>query len=101
MGGDHAPEEIVAGALLAAAEFDLDILLVGDEARVRPLLNGKVPDRVTLRHAPDVIAMDLAPSAAVRSCAQTSLGVAVDLVKRGEADAVTSAGIAGPSWRSH
>lgn len=95
MGGDHAPEEIVAGALLAAAEFDLDIILVGDEARVRPLLNGKTPDRVTLQHAPESIAMDLAPSAAVRTCERTSLGIAVDLVKRGEADAVTSAGNSG------
>ena len=95
MGGDHAPEEIVAGAILAAAEFDLEVILVGDEARVRPLLNGKVPDRVTLRHAPEAIAMDLAPSAAVRSCERTSLGIAVDLVKRGEADAVTSAGNSG------
>ena len=95
MGGDHAPEEIVAGALLAAAEFDLEIILVGDEARVRPLINGKVPDRVTLRHAPKAIAMDLAPSAAIRSCERTSLGIAVDLVKRGEAEAVTSAGNSG------
>lgn len=95
MGGDHAPEEIVAGALLAAAEFDLDIILVGDEARVRPLLQGKIPDRVSLRHAPEAIAMDLAPSAALRSCDRTSLGIAVDLVKRGEADAVTSAGNSG------
>lgn len=95
MGGDHAPEEIVAGAILAAAEFDLEVILVGDEARVRSLLNGKVPDRVTLRHAPEAIAMDLAPSAAVRSCERTSLGIAVDLVKRGEADAVTSAGNSG------
>ena len=95
MGGDHAPEEIVAGALLAAAEFDLEIILVGDEARVRPLMLGKVPDRVTLRHAPEAIAMDLAPSAAVRTCERTSLGIAVDLVKRGEADAVISAGNSG------
>ena len=35
MGGDHAPEEIVAGALLAAAESNADIILVGDESRVR------------------------------------------------------------------
>ena len=95
MGGDHAPEEIVAGALLAAAEFDLDVVLVGDEARVRPLLHGRVPDRVTLHHASQSIAMDLAPSTAVRSCQGTSLGVAVDLVKRGEADAVISAGNSG------
>ncbi|MGC1381769.1 MAG: phosphate acyltransferase PlsX [Candidatus Baltobacteraceae bacterium] len=95
MGGDHAPEEIVAGALLAAAEFDADIFLVGDEAKVRSLLRGPQPDRVTVVHAPDAIAMDLAPAAAARSGERTSLGVAVNLVKQGEADAVVSAGNSG------
>ncbi|HZV76688.1 MAG TPA: phosphate acyltransferase PlsX [Candidatus Babeliales bacterium] len=95
MGGDHAPGEIVAGALLAAQQFDAAILLVGDEARVRPLLRGPGADRVTVIHAPEAVAMDLSPSVAVRSCDRTSLGVAVSLVKRGEADAVVSAGNSG------
>jgi fatty acid/phospholipid biosynthesis enzyme len=38
MGGDRAPEEIVAGAILAARECDAEIILTGDEARIRPLL---------------------------------------------------------------
>ena len=95
MGGDHAPGEIVAGALLAAAEFEAEILLVGDEARVRPLLRGPAADRIRVIHAPDSVAMDLPPSAAVRSCDRTSLGVAVNLVKQGEADAIISAGNSG------
>jgi phosphate acyltransferase len=95
MGGDHAPEEIVAGALLAAQEFDVEVVLVGDEARVRSLLPSPVIDRVTLLHAPESVAMDLTPSTAVRSCERTSLGVAVNLVKQGEADAVVSAGNSG------
>ncbi len=95
MGGDHAPEEIVAGAVLAAQEFDAEILLVGDETKVRSLLRGPRADRVQVVHAPEAIAMDLAPSAAARSCDRTSLGVAVNLVKRGEADAVVSAGNSG------
>ena len=95
MGGDHAPDEIVAGALLAAAEFDATVLLIGDEARVRPLLRGPGADRVTVIHAPESVAMDLAPSVAVRTCERTSLGVAVNLVKQGEADAVISAGNSG------
>jgi phosphate acyltransferase len=95
MGGDHAPEEIVAGALLALAEFDADILLVGDEARVRPLLRDLGADRVRVVHAPDAIAMDLSPSTALRSCDRTSLGIAVNLVKQGEADAVLSGGNSG------
>ncbi|HVN69879.1 MAG TPA: phosphate acyltransferase PlsX [Candidatus Binatia bacterium] len=95
MGGDHAPQEIVAGALLAAAEFDAQIILVGDEARVRPLLRGPGADKITVVHAPEAIAMDTSPSVALRSCERTSLGVAVALVKQGEADAVVSAGNSG------
>jgi phosphate acyltransferase len=95
MGGDHAPAEVVAGALLAAQEFDADILLVGDEARIRPLLRGPGAARVRQIHAPEAVAMDLSPSVAARSCERTSLGVAVALVKQGEADAVVSAGNSG------
>jgi phosphate acyltransferase len=95
MGGDHAPDEIVAGALLAARQFDAQIVLVGDEARVRPLLRGPGADQVRVTHAPEAVAMDLTPSIAARSCERTSLGVAVSLVKQGEADAVVSAGNSG------
>jgi glycerol-3-phosphate acyltransferase PlsX len=95
MGGDHAPKEIVAGALLAAQEFEVEILLVGDEARVRPLLRGSGSERLRVIHAPEAVAMDLSPSVAVRNCDRTSLGVAVNLVKQGEADAVVSAGNSG------
>ena len=63
MGGDHAPGEIVAGALAAAEELDVNVLLVGDEARVRPLLRGPAADYVRLVHAPESVAMDLPPSA--------------------------------------
>lgn len=91
MGGDHAPEEIVAGALLAVQEFDVEVVLVGDEARVRPLLPSSSVDHITLVHAPEAVAMDLSPSSALRSCDRTSLGIAVNLVKSGEADAVVSA----------
>lgn len=95
MGGDHAPEEIVAGALLAAREFDAEIFLVGDEARVRSLLRGPGADGIQVVHAAEAVAMDLSPSVAVRSCERTSLGVAVNLVKQGQADAVISAGNSG------
>jgi glycerol-3-phosphate acyltransferase PlsX len=95
MGGDHAPGEIVAGALLAAGECDAEILLVGDEPCVRSLLRGDGADRVRVIHAPEAVAMDLSPSTALRSCERTSLGIAVGLVKQGEADAVVSAGNSG------
>jgi phosphate acyltransferase len=95
MGGDYAPHEIVAGALLATSQFDAEILLVGDEARLRPLLRGSAAQGVRVVHAPEAVAMDLSPSTAARSCERTSLGVAVHLVKQGEADAVVSAGNSG------
>jgi len=95
MGGDHAPEEIVAGALLAAQELDGRILLVGDEPRVRALLKGPGVDRVTVVHAPEAVPMDQHASQALRSSDKTSLGVAVNMVKNGEADAVVSAGNSG------
>ena len=83
MGGDRAPEEIVAGALLAAREWDAQIILTGDEARVRPLLTGAGADLVTLVHAPETVPMDQHAAQALRSADRTSLGIAVNLVKTG------------------
>jgi phosphate acyltransferase len=94
MGGDQAPEEIVAGAVLAARESDANIILVGDESRVRSLLKD-ASQSITVVHAPDAVPMDQHASAALRSSEKTSLGVAVNMVKCGEADAVVSAGNSG------
>ncbi len=96
MGGDHAPEEIVAGALLAAGEYpSARLTLVGDEARIRPLLKGPDAARIAIVHAPEAVPMDQHASAALRGSEKTSLGMAVNLVKIGEADAVVSAGNSG------
>ncbi|HET9029551.1 MAG TPA: phosphate acyltransferase PlsX [Candidatus Aquilonibacter sp.] len=95
MGGDHAPEEIVAGALLAANEFDAELTLVGDEPRVRALLRGPGADRIAVVHAPEAVPMDQHASQALRSSDKTSLGIAVKMVKNGDADAVVSAGNSG------
>lgn len=95
MGGDHAPREIVAGALLAAAEYDADIILTGDEPQVRALLHGSAAERITVHHAPETVPMDQPASQALRSAERTSLGVAVALLKEGAADAVISAGNSG------
>jgi len=96
MGGDNAPEEIVAGALLAAREHrDARLILVGDEARIRPLLTGPDSSRIEVVHAPEAVPMDQSASAALRGSERTSLGAAVNMVKNGEADAVVSAGNSG------
>jgi glycerol-3-phosphate acyltransferase PlsX len=95
MGGDHAPAEIVAGTLLAAEEDYGDLILVGDEAQVRPLLHGPAAEKITLVHAPDNVPMDMHASQALRIADKASLGVAVSMVKEGKADAVVSAGNSG------
>ncbi|MBV8489252.1 MAG: phosphate acyltransferase PlsX [Candidatus Eremiobacteraeota bacterium] len=95
MGGDHAPEEIVAGAVLAAKESDASIVLVGDEPRVRALLDGAPMERISVVHAPEAVPMDQHASAAVRTSERTSLGMSVIMVKKGEADAIVSAGNSG------
>lgn len=95
MGGDHAPHEIVAGALLAAQAYDAHVLLVGDEKQVRPLLQGAGSDRIELVHADEAVPMDQHASQALRAADRSSLGIAVNLVKSGSADAVVSAGNSG------
>jgi glycerol-3-phosphate acyltransferase PlsX len=95
MGGDHAPEEIVAGACLAARQGLGHMLLVGDRDRIEPLLRQHGAPAVEIVHAPSAIAMDASPSQALRNCEESSLGVAIDLVRDGKADAVVSAGNSG------
>jgi glycerol-3-phosphate acyltransferase PlsX len=94
MGGDSAPQEVVAGALLAAAEYDVEIVLVGDEAQVAPLI-ARAGENVRVNHAPGAVPMDQHASQALRQSDSTSLGVAVNMVKSGEADAAVSAGNSG------
>jgi glycerol-3-phosphate acyltransferase PlsX len=93
MGGDNAPGEIVAGALQAARELDVRILLVGPEHAVAPLL----PDGsagVELVHATEVVEMH-DPAAAVRTKKDSSVVVSAELVRDGKADAMVSAGNTG------
>jgi glycerol-3-phosphate acyltransferase PlsX len=93
MGGDDAPQAIVAGALRAHRDGLGTIVLVGDRARIAPLLHGETG--IAIEHCTGEVAMDAPASQAVRNAAGTSLGVAVDLVRDGKADAVVSAGNSG------
>jgi glycerol-3-phosphate acyltransferase PlsX len=93
MGGDHAPGEIVAGAIEAADELGVRILLVGLEPAIRPLL----PDAksgVELVPATEVVAMHDLP-ASVRTKKDASIVIAAELVRDGKADAMASAGNTG------
>ncbi|MDQ1257245.1 MAG: Phosphate acyltransferase, partial [Candidatus Hydrogenedentes bacterium] len=92
MGSDRAPVSEVHGAVVAAKSLGVDVLLVGDENELKPALGSyRNPRRITVVHASEVIGMQDAPVSAVRTKKDSSLMVALRLVKSGEADAVVSA----------
>ena len=96
MGGDHAPDEIVRGALLYRADGGVaDIVLVGRDEIVRTALGTAPRPGITVVDARDIVEMHEHPSNALRRRGDTSIGVATALVKRGGADAVVSAGNTG------
>ncbi|MBA2571228.1 MAG: phosphate acyltransferase PlsX [Chloroflexi bacterium] len=96
MGGDHAPEEVVRGSLDWAAKHpDVEILLVGDEQRIQPFVDGVLPAHVRIVHASESVAMEEQPAAAVRRKRDASINVCMRLVREGEADAVVTAGHTG------
>jgi glycerol-3-phosphate acyltransferase PlsX len=96
MGGDFAPAEVVAGALeWARAHPEADLLLVGDEPRLRPHIVGGLPAHVEIVQAAESVAMDEHPAAAVRRKRDASINVCMRLVREGRADAVVSAGHTG------
>ncbi|MBQ6373532.1 MAG: phosphate acyltransferase PlsX [Clostridia bacterium] len=98
MGGDNAPEAIVAGGILALRRFpDIRLLLAGPEDRLDTLLSGAqdVRSRIGLLPANEVISMDEAPMMAVRRKVGSSLVQAMMAVRNGAAQAVVSAGSTG------
>ena len=96
MGGDHAPAEIVAGVVeWASGHPDVDLLLVGDEPRMRPHLVTGLPANVALVQAAESVAMEEQPAAAVRRKRDASINVCMRLVREGRADAVVTAGHTG------
>ncbi len=97
MGGDFAPEVTVAGALDAVAEYGIEVLLVGNEARILSVLKDKkgISPKISVVHASETVEMHEKTSAALRKKKDSSIRRAVELVKKGEADAVVSAGHSG------
>ena len=98
MGGDHAPEAVVEGAVLAAREYGVGIILTGLSDRIETELSrfddrGKLPIEVV--HAEDVVAMHESPAKVLRSKKKSSIKIGLELVKKGEADAFVSAGNTG------
>lgn len=96
MGGDHAPDEIVAGAIRAQAELDVEILLVGDPQAIEASLKQHSGARqLEIVTAEEVVAMDEEPLVSIKRKPKASINVAMDLVKQKRADAVVSAGHSG------
>lgn len=99
MSGDHGLNTAVDAALLSlAAHPDLHLLLVGDEPSLRAALAQRRPAddaRISFQHASEVVEMDESPSKALRGKKDSSMRVAINLVKEGRAQAAVSAGNTG------
>ncbi len=97
MGGDHAPQEAVAGAIMAAREYDCRITIVGDQNLVHSELekHKNVPKNITVCHAGSFVRMDESAAASIRKKKDSSVSICVDLVRDGQADAVVTAGHTG------
>jgi len=97
MGSDNAPMVEVEGAVQAAKEFGHDLILVGDEARINKELekHGFLSDKITVKHASEVIDMHDPAAISVRRKRDSSIVVGLDLLKKDYADAFISAGNTG------
>ena len=99
MGGDRGVNTVVAATVAALDRHpELSVVLVGDEQQVNQALSSVVSAnnaRLTVHHATQVVAMDESPAAALRGKKDSSMRVAINLVKAGEAHACISAGNTG------
>ena len=107
MGGDHAPEEIVKGAVLAAPDIHHTIVLVGDPARIQKYLPTPCPSNIEIHPASQAVDMDEKPMDALRRKKDSSMAVGVELVRIGRGKAFVTAGNTGAataasllSWRT-
>ena len=98
MGGDNAPDSVIAGVkLVRQKNANVRFLIFGDELKVRPFLEKYKLDAecYELIHTPDYVASDEKPSSAVRSGRNSSLWLSIEAVKKGKASAVVSSGNTG------
>lgn len=96
-GGDNAPQEIIKGARLAADELGYDIILVGDEEKIKgeAVKNNISMENMKIVHAPDVISMEDTPTDILKSKNNSSMAVGLRLLSQSEGDAFVSAGNSG------
>jgi phosphate acyltransferase len=97
MGSDHAPMVEVEGAIKATEEYGHDLILVGDEARIKEELkkHNFSSDKIVVKHASEVIEMREPAAISVRRKRDSSIVVGLDLIKKEQGDAFISAGNTG------
>ncbi|MCR4315402.1 MAG: phosphate acyltransferase PlsX [Planctomycetes bacterium] len=97
MGGDNAPHDVIEGTLSAAEELkEQSFILVGDRVKIEGSLMGReLPSNVRIHHASQVVGMDESIAMTVKEKPDSSIKVACDLVRAGEASSVMSAGHTG------
>ena len=100
MGGDHGPEDLIAGALLAIEQADITVSLVGEEPLLKKYLSAlnlkaDILSRVNVIHASQQVEMHENPVEAIRKKRDSSILVAFGLARKGTVDAVVSAGNSG------
>ena len=95
MGGDNAPECTVKGAVRAKNELGVDIILVGQEDKIREVASPDELAGIKIVNADEIITMEDDPSTAVRRKKNSSMAVALKMLSDGEGDAVVSAGSTG------
>ena len=97
MGGDHAPAVVVAGSLAAVKEYDLEVILVGDQPKIQALLKKAkyTGNRISIQHTTETIEMSESAATSVRRKRDSSIVIGLNLVKEGKADAFFSAGNTG------
>ena len=98
MGGDNAPDEIIAGALQAVADFEnVEVILVGIEDRIKKQLSRfRYPeDKLSVIHAPEVVTMHDSAVTALRKKRESSISIGVNLLKDPQYNAFISAGNTG------
>jgi len=95
MGGDNAPAEIVKGAVRAKRELGVDIVLTGIEEQVRACLEAEGCSDIPVVNTTEVITMEDEPSTAIRRKKDSSMAVALNMLRDVQADAMVSAGSTG------
>ncbi len=96
-GGDHAPDEIIKGAIKAADELSVDIVLCGDESKIKESAakNGVSLEKIEIMHSSEVFDIHTEPQKLLREGKNTSMYVGMDALKNGKGDAFVSAGSTG------